>query len=446
MALLAAQDAEYVSKRQNETHTEVMDPLRGLNKTEIRETRIQFNWLSGEIDRKPTPYVFTKYKKRLFREMYQKCHYDYVNKYAGLADVSCNYLNNIDDSNSMYSFRCVETSHKCPDGNFVLKPAFNPKEGPTVTWGNVVIVVLVGADRGDYLQAMADTWVARLNEEAELFIARDGKQPEIPHSIMHRKNTVIFDYEGAFGLEDLDTKAYKTWGIVLNRYIMSERNYFLKIDDDTMVFSHNLMRFLNKVNYFMAGYEEPIYFGHPFCGHGDLAAMGYEKWCYAGGGAYGMNKEALLIMSKQISGGCVYFYDYMVNGNFRPVNDRYGGHYEDVMIGRCLRQAKRREKITGTSLLACGSFVPYAALHYYDRYGSVEEMCSKLNGDVVTMHNLEVSAIRYLNHILFEFPMGFGKSIFDPHNERMQEMVTVCEMRGKKMRCDLELVPSMVDN
>lgn len=444
MRLVAEEEAEYIRQKLNASSFNSADPFRLLNATDIREARKSFDYIYGEVVRKPVPPVFTKYKTRLMRELYARTHYILAKKLAPSLDVSCNYLNAVDDTGSLYTFRCSDTSHRCPDGAYSVKPAFAPAEGTSITWSQVIIVLLVSAGRESFLEAAADTWISRLHPDATLFIARDQLEPVLPQSIMHRRNTYIYAYPGPTGLQYLDIKAFETWNKVFELFSTSGKKYFLKIDDDSFLFGHNLIRFLNKLEHWFSGREQAIYFGHPFCGHGDLKALGYATWCYAGGGAYGLSIEALQIMLTQIKGGCVYFYDYVRNGNGRPVEDRYGGRYEDVMIGRCLRQARTRTQNRGTSLLACGSFFPYAPLHYYNSFGqSKEAMCRKLDGDPITIHNLAPSAIRYLEHIFYEYPLGGEITPFSAENERMDEMIRVCQMDGKKMSCDLSQVPSI---
>lgn len=443
MRLLAEEEAEFVRQKRNESSIALADPLRLYNATNIIESRKKFDYIYGEITRSPNPLIFTKYKKRLLRELFARTHYKRVNKYSATVDVSCNYLNDLSDEKSLHTFKCSDTSHRCLDGRFSLQSTFDPAEGTSVTWKEIVIVLLVSAEREPFLEAAAETWISRLHAEATLFFAKDGQEPSLPLSIVNRPNTNVYSYPGLVGLQYLDVKALETWNKVYEKFALSGKKYFLKIDDDSFLFGHNFIRFLNKVEHWFSGREQALYFGHPFCGHGDLAALGYEKWCYAGGGAYGLSIEALQIMLTQIKDGCDYFYDYVIKGDGRPVEDGYGGRYEDVMIGRCLRQARTRTQVRGTSLLACGSFFPYAPLHYYEKFGqSKETMCKKLNGDPITIHNLEPSAIRYMDHIAFEYPLGGDASPFSPNNERMDELIKVCRMNKKKMFCDLSKVLS----
>lgn len=444
MLLLAQQDAEYVLRKQNETQNaaQLGDPFRLLNVTDVKMNRIAWDYVYGEIRRKPVPPVLTKYKTRLLRELLAKTHYQFVTKLSPSLDVSCNYANDINDTGSLYAFKCSETSHKCPDGKFLYEQVFAPKEGSSVTWNEVVIVLLVSPGREPYLEAAAETWISRLHPDATLFFARDRQEPNLPASVTNRDNTHVFDYAGPTGLESLDLKAFLVWDEVYKKFALKGKKYFLKLDDDTFLFGHNLVRFLNKVEHWFSGTEQALYFGHPFCGHGDLEALGYAKWCYAGGGAYGLSTEALHNLLTQIKGGCAYFYDYVAKApGMRPVDDRYGGRYEDVMVGRCLRQARTRDQVRGTSLLACGSFFPYAPLHYYHQFGnSKEAMSKKLQGEPITIHNLEPSAIRYLDHLVFEYPLGGETTPFSAENERVQELTEVCRMNGKKMSCDLSRV------
>lgn len=442
MRLLVEEDVEYVLRKQNETATDFGDPLRLLNATDVKLARISWDYIYGEIQRKALPPDTTKYKTRLLRELYARTHYAIMNKFSPALDVSCNYVNDINDTGSLFSFQCSETSHRCPDGNFSLEPVFAPKEGSSVTWNDVVIVLMVSAGREPYLEAAAETWISRIHPDATIFFARDGQEPSLPVSVMARGNTHIFEYGGDTGLDSLDVKAYMAWSEVYNKFGVKGKKYFLKTDDDAFLFGHNLVRFLGKVEHWFSGREQALYFGHPFCGHGDLEALSYATWCYAGGGAYGLSIEALQILLTQIKGGCAYFYDYVAKApNLRPIDDRYGGRYEDVMVGRCLRQARTRTQLRGTSLIACGSFFPFAPLHYFQQFGySKESMCKKLQGEPITIHNLEPSAIRYLDHFVFEYPLGGEITPFSPENERVQELIDVCEMKGKKMTCDLSRV------
>lgn len=442
MDLIAVQDAEYVRQKQNESGAYFGDPLRLLNASDVRQHRLAWDYIYGSLRRNPNPPVLTKYKTRLLRELYAKTHYKVVNKFSPSLDVSCNYMNDINDTGSLFSFRCSDTSHRCPDGNFSRQPAFVPKEGSSVTWSNIVIVLMVSAGREAYLDACAETWISRLHPEATLFFGRDGEDPPLPLSVMNRQNTHVYAYEGPPGLDGLDVKAFIVWREVYRRFATEGKKYFLKVDDDAFLVGHNLVRFLNKMEHWMSGVEQSLYFGHPFCGHGDLEALGFATWCYAGGGAYGLSLEALQNLLSQISDGCAYFYDYLANApGLRPGSDRYGGRYEDVMVGRCLRQARTRNQLRGTSLLACGSFIPYAPLHYYEQFGmSKEAMSKKLDGDIITIHSLEPSAIRYLDHMVFEYPLNEDVSLFSASNKRVQELIDVCKMDGKKMSCDLSSV------
>lgn len=442
MNFLAKQDASYVLQKLNESEGNFADPLRLFNATDVREQRIAWDHVYGMISRKPNPPVLTKYKKRLLRELLGKTHYTVMNKFSPSLDVSCNYMNAINDTGSLFSFHCSETSHRCPDGNFTLQSVFVPKEGSSVTWSDVVIVMMVSKGRDYYLEACADTWISRLHPDATLFFGQDGNDSSLPLSIINRENTHVYAYEGPRGLDSLDVKAFDIWSEVYRRFALKGKKYFLKIDDDTFLFGHNLVRFLNKIEHWMSGVEQSLYFGHPFCGHGDLEALGFATWCYAGGGAYGLSIEALHNLLTQIRGGCAYFYDYVANApGLRPANDKYSGRYEDVMVGRCLRQARTREQFRGTSLLACGSFFPYPPLHYYEQFGkSKNAMSKKLEGEPITIHNLEPSAIRYLDHLVFEYPLNGEVTPFSASNERLQELIDLCKMDGKKMSCDLSTI------
>ena len=445
MKLLEQEDALYLEQRRNESESHFVDPLSKYNITEVKESRRNWDFIYGELVRKYPPVTLTKYKTRLLRELLKSAQYKMVSKFSPAIDVSCNYLNDLGTASSPHAFTCTPTSHQCPDGKFSLRKAFAAREGSSITWDEVVIVMMISEGREDFIRAAAETWIPRLRKEATLFLFRDRQLPELPRSILHRPNTYIYAYMEDVGLENLDYKALDAWATVHSLFGRAGKKYFLKIDDDAFLVGHNLIRFLNKVEHMFSGTEEALYFGHPFCGHGDLKAMGYEKWCYAGGGAYGLSIEALTIFLKQVKGGCVYFYDYIMKApDKRPENDRYGGHYEDVMVGRCMRQAKDRFQRRGTSLLACGSFVPYAPLHYYEAFGrSKDAMSRKLDGDLITIHNLEPSAIRFLDHLLYEYPLGGKVGPFSPESEHLQELIDLCHMEGKKMRCDLSKLPSM---
>lgn len=439
MAEFERNDTELLQRWRNASSIPFTDPTRNFNTTEVKLARATWDYIYGELVRKPTPPVLTKYKKRILRELYQQTKYVYSKKLKGALHVTCNYLNAIEDDVDLTSFQCAHTSHRCLDGIFQPSLAFVPVEGAWATWEDVVLVLIVGADRGEYLTAITETWVGRLHPDATIFLARDNGTPEVPDGLKRRQNVVIYDYPGSQGLEDLDMKAVVTWDVVYKIYRKTGKKYFLKIDDDSLLIGHNLMRFLIKVDRWFSGHEEPLYFGHPFCGHGDLEALGFARWCYAGGGAYGMNTEALSMLVRQVRGGCAYFYDYIAKApNMRPGSDRYGGRYEDVMVGRCLRQAKNRLQMNGTSLLACGSFFPYAPLHYYEQFGSnAKAMSNKLGNNVITMHNLEPSAIRYLDYFMFEHPIGGRVSPFSTNNPRLEsELLQICHMRGKKMWCN----------
>ncbi len=424
----------------SESELHPSDGARSFNMTEVKEARAQWDFVYRELTRRANPPKLTKYKVRLLRELYARTHYVATPKLNAHLHTTCNYLNNIADDGDLSSFSCAPTSHKCDDGGFSPSAGFAPVEGYGVSWDDVVIVVMLGAGRADFLQGLTDTWVARLDPAATLVLSRDNGAPELPPALANRPNTVVYDYRGPAGLDNLDVKALTTWKYIHNRYQVTNKKYFLKIDDDTYLVTHNLLRFLNKVDKWFAPHEEPLYFGHPFCGHGDLEALGYARWCYAGGGAYGLNTEALGMMVRQILGGCAYFYDYVAKApDLKPVDDAYGGRYEDVMVGRCLRQAKTRAQVNGTSLLACGSFFPYAPLHYFEQFGhDVGAMTHKLGDTYITLHNLMPSAMRYLDDFLFEYPVG-GIVPFTLENPRLQdEMLRICRMEGKKMHCDYE--------
>lgn len=441
MLLVEAEDKEYLERLRNSTLLDVSDPLRDYNKTDVKISRVEWDYLYGEIVRKPIRPVLTKYKTRLLRELYKRTQYVLSSKYRLARSVSCNYANNVNDESSPHPFTCTPTSHRCPDGSFLPASLFSPREGTSVTWEHVVIVLLISKGRDDFLRAAIDTWISRLQEEATLFFVRDVGV-SLPEELTKRPNTFIYDYTEETGMQTLDLKALIGWKEVHRFFAFKGKKYFLKVDDDTFLMGHNLIRFLNKMEYFSSGMEEALYFGHPFCGHGDLKALNYETWCYAGGGAYGLSYEALTIFLQQVKDGCAYFYDYILKApNLLPEEDRYGGRYEDIMVGRCLRQARTRLQDRGTSLLACGSFFPYAPLHYYEAFGnSTEAMSKKLDGDPITIHNLEPSAIRFLDHLMYEYPLGGDVKPFSPENEHVQELIDHCHMNGKKMSCDTSTI------
>lgn len=443
MLKIAEEDEASVRWYRNRTANGFDNSVLQSNPKETRESRLAWDYIYGEIVRKPVRSVLTKYQTRLLRDLFARTNYTVMDKYAPAMDVSCNNVNDINDQGSLYSFSCSETSHKCPDGSFSQQSVFAPREGSSVTWENVVIVLMVSAGREPYLEAASETWISRLHPDATLFFARDAIEPDFPGSISGRQNTIIFDYPGPFGLDSLDVKAFLSLSKAFDMFAAKGKRYFLKIDIDSLLLGHNLIRFLNKLEHWFSSREQALYFGHPFCGHGDNPALGYARWCYAGGGAYGLSVEALQILIAQIRGGCEYFYDYVAKApNFRPADNKYGGRYEDVMVGRCLRQARTRTQMRGTSLLACGSFFPYAPLHYYTEFGnSKEAMCTKLEGDIIAIHNLEPSAIRYLDQMVFEYPLGGTVASFSPNNIKVQELIDVCGMRSKKMWCDLSKVP-----
>lgn len=416
-----------------------------LNLTDVHQSRLTWDYVYGEILRKPVQPVLTKYKTRLLRELFAKTHYTLVSKYEPALDVSCNSVNQIPEQLSFMSFKCSQTSHKCLDGSFSRQSAFAPKEGTSITWDHVVILMMVSTHRQSFLHAAAETWISHLHPDATLLLARDAPGPPIPDFIIERPNTFVFDYQGPFGLDSLDIKAFKLLTKAYELFSLKGKRYFLKMDDDSFLLAYNLIRFLNKLENRFSSREQALYFGHPFCGHGDIAALGNGTWCYAGGGAYGLSVEALQILITQIRGGCEYFYDYVAKApNLRPSEDRYGGRYEDIMVGRCLRQAWTRTQQRGTSLLACGSFFPYAPLHYYNKFGNNKTaMCVKLQGDVIAIHSLEPSAIRYLQHMVFEYPLSEHLSSFSAQNHKVQELIDICVMRNKRMWCDLSRVPSL---
>lgn len=417
------------------------DPTRAFNMSQVLAARKQWDWIYRMITSREHPPVLTKYKKRILRELFLATRYVSTPKVSLGIHKSCNYLNTLpDDQGELTSFTCAPTSHKCPDEEYAKATGFTPMEGNGVSWDEVVLVLVVGAGRDDFLHAITETWLARLDPSATVVIARDMYEPRIPQALLDRPNVEVLNYAGPTGLGSLDTKAFTTWKQVHQLYEKSNKKYFLKVDDDSYLVAHNLLRFLIKLDRWFASKQEPIYFGHPFCGHGDLAALGYATWCYAGGGAYGLNLEALGMLVRQITGGCVYWYDYVGRArNFRPVDDAYGGRYEDVMVGRCLRQAKNRAQRNGTSLLACGSFFPYAPLHYYETFGrDLKAMTKKLGDSYITLHNLMPSAMRYLDEFLNEYPIG-GIAPFSLENPRLEnELLRICRLEGKKMQCNYE--------
>ena len=438
MRLVDEEDALYLAWKRNISLSGSSDPLGGLNLTDVKQKRLLWDHINGELARKEPPPILTKYKTRLLRELLRDTYYKLGNRWNPALDVSCNYLNDI-PSGTKHTFQCSGTSHRCPDGSFSLQLGFVPKEGTSITWEDVVIVIAISSGSEPLLEAAAETWIPRLRPEASLFFARDNTVPELPASLRNRNNTYIFEYQSDVGFENLDVKVFQTLNEVFSRFAPMGKKYIVKVDIDAYLYGHNMIRFLNNLEHNFGGREQALYFGHPFCGHGEIKAMGYEKWCYAGGGAYGMSIEALHIFLTQVKGGCVYFYDYVAQApNFRPVNDKYGGRYEDIMIGRCIRQAKARSHLRGTSLLACGSFFPYAPLHYYHTFGnSKEAMCRKLEGDIITLHNLEPSAMRFLDGFLFDYPLGGDIKPFSPENENVDRLISQCTMNGKKMSCNL---------
>lgn len=438
MQLVEEEDTLYLERKMNKTLDNNMDYLAGWNVTDIKIARTAWDYIYGEIVRKPSPPVITKYKSRLLRQLLARTRYNRVSKNTPALDVSCNYLNSVNDTGSPHAFTCASTSHRCPDGSFSPRVAFEPREGPFVTWDDVVIIIMVSAGREPFLEAAAETWISRLTDEASLFFVRDNGVPELPKSLLDRPNTFVFDFPGKPGLDNLDFKAFIAWSQAYSKFAASGKKYFLKLDDDAFLVGHHFIRFLNKLEHNFSGREEALYFGHPFCGHGDLKALDYGTWCYAGGGAYGMSIEALQIFVAQVRGGCAYFYDYIASvPDQRPEDDKYGGHYEDVMVGRCLRQARTRTQERGTSLIACGSFFPYAPLHYYERFGkSKKALSDKMVGDPITIHNLDPSAIRFLDHLLYEYPLGGFVTPFSYENEHLQELIDLCHMEGKKMVCE----------
>lgn len=409
----------------------------------ISQSRIAFHRILSSLTHRPVRPTLTKYKKRLLMQLVQNASLQLSPALLPTLHVTCNYVNHAPlptlNTSTQPSFSCMHTSHRCPDGSFSPTFAFSPKEGPSVTWADVVIIMLVSEGRNNHLQAVAETWLVKLPPEAHIVLVRDGPYPPIPSIIMARPNTQIFEYNGATGMHQLDMKAARAWAFVYTHFLPLGKKYFIKVDDDTFLFSHNLMRFLNHLEQRFSPYEHALYFGHPFCGHGNLHALNYSHYCYAGGGAYGLSLEALYILLRQLEGGCAYFYDYVAKApNMRPENDQYGGRYEDVMIGRCLRQARTRSQQTGVSLLACGSFIPYAPLHYYQRFGRTKKaLANKLDGDAITVHNLDPSAMYFLDRFISEYPLNGDIGPFSLKNERLQLLIDKCSMNGKKMHCDL---------
>lgn len=424
--------------RDNRLHPS--DPSLSYNQTEHIAARIQWNYVYRELTRRSIPVTLTKYQKRKVREMYDATRYFPAPKLKLHQDTSCNYLDDIKAEDPLVSFSCAPTSHKCPDGGFAEMTGFVPAEGFGASWKDVVIVMMVGEGREEYLQALADTWVSKLDPAATVVLACDDGLPVVPQAFKDRPNVIEFRYAGPSGLDNLDMKAITTWKYVWERFEKSDKKYFLKIDDDTYLVAHNLMRFLNKLDRMFVVHDEPLYFGHPFCGHGDLEALDYARYCYAGGGAYGLNLEALGMMVQQILEGCSYFMKYVRKApHYHPVDDAYGGRYEDVMVGRCLREAIGYDGRNGTSLLACGSFFPYSPLRYYESFGrDLSAMTKKLGDSYITLHNIMPSAMRYLDEFLFDFPIG-GTAPFSLENPRLsEEMLRICRLEGKKMYCDLD--------
>lgn len=422
---------------QSET-THPSDITRNFNMTQVRWARAEWNYVYRELMHTNKTINLTKGDRRALSWLLKLAKYVLARKLKTSLHTSCNYLNDVADPADLSAFTCAPTSHKCPDGSFEYTTGFAPVEGGHISWDDIVIVIMLSADRSEYISAVADTWIRRLDPSASVVIARDGDQPPLPESLMKRQNVVVHDYRGLFGLDNLDLKAVSMWSFVLKHFQESGKKYFIKIDDDAYLVGYNLLRFLTKLDRMFGSSEEPIYFGHPFCGHGDLEALGYGRWCYAGGGAYGLNVEALGMLVRQTSEGCDYFDEYVnkAAGN-HPVDDVYGGRYEDVMVGRCLRQAKNKEHLNGTSLLACGSFFPYAPLHYYEAFGrDVRAVSKKLDDSAITLHNLMPSAMRYMDTFLFESPIG-GVSPFSELNPRFEgELLRICRLEGKKMHCD----------
>ena len=131
----------------------------------------------------------------------------------------------------------------------------------------------------------------------------------------------MYAYDGPQGVDQLDAKVRMSWFFIFGKYERSPKKYFLKVSDDSYVVGHNLMMSLMKLDRWFSSIEKPFSFGYPFRGHGDLIALAYARWCYAGGGAYGLHVEALKIPVRQSKEGCAYFYDYIVESTDRRPGD-----------------------------------------------------------------------------------------------------------------------------
>jgi len=126
----------------------------------------------------------------------------------------------------------------------------------------------------------------------------------------------------------------KTWRMLLfaSKTAVDTADYFLKVDDDTLVFPAQVRAFITERGWQRA--DDAHYFGHEL-----FQEQGEPRSSYAAGAFYGLSRGALKIMGEVLE-GMQHYSAELHESQARDWTvftcyDRPGGA-DDVMVGRCL--------------------------------------------------------------------------------------------------------------
>eukprot|EP00171_Calliarthron_tuberculosum_P015719 IDg15719t1 len=168
------------------------DITRTFNMTQVRMARAQWNYAYRELMHRAKTPVLTNEERQQLYWLLRIAKYTMKRSLKTTLHVTCNYINHVaDDPADLSTFMCAPTSHRCPDGAFENTTGLTPAEGDHVSWDDVVIVIMLSANRSEYTSAITETWIRRLDLSATIVIVRDREEPALPEFLQNRPNVII---------------------------------------------------------------------------------------------------------------------------------------------------------------------------------------------------------------------------------------------------------------
>jgi len=229
------------------------------------------------------------------------------------------------------------------DFYYVRKQQEGIDEFPTtkVTWSNVVIYVLTFNSElpNRLLEAHFNTWIKSIDDEGlDIVIVTDSDDKRSYDEIVPDARSVkpkIHVHKSPAEKEGTLTRAkvVDSMSHIYDKFIKepnpkTDKQYFLKVDSDTVLLQENLIPHLQKV--YNITHPLPVDFGKVNCFAKEVADI-----CYTTGGFYGMNKRGF-------EAAYLYILEHPGIYSEHIENDRNGENliaHEDFFISYAFRKA-----------------------------------------------------------------------------------------------------------